>query len=207
MDEGRPVLAKTKNSRERLLQWFDDWLKSQDMTIESLLDPKTVDVETVNIVLERYGRALYHAGRPYGHHSETVNAVGSKRPSLRRMLQGAWNPAFTWLREEPPVHHVALPWQVLASMISVAAAYLWGWNRTAGVLALSWGALTRIGEVLKAQQRHLVLPRDLAYTISMPSFRLRNPRRDSGRRDIKLPVSINRSYYRYSREFFPRPSR
>ena len=174
LDEGRPVLAKTKNSREKLLQWFDDWLKSQDMTIGALLDPKTADVETVNIVLERYGRALYHAGRPYGHYSETVNAVGSKRPNLRRMLQGAWNLAFTWLREEPPIHHVALPWQVLASMISVA--YIWGWNRTAGVLALSWGALTRIGEVMKAQRRHLVLPRDLAYTIKYVVLQIEEPK-------------------------------
>ena len=174
LDEGRPVLAKTKDSREKLLRWFDDWLRSQDMTLEALLDPKTLDVETVNLVLEKYGRALYSGGRPYGHYSETINAVGSKRPSLRRVLQGAWNLAFTWLREEPPVHHVALPWQVLASLISVA--YLWGWNRTAGVLALSWGALTRIGEVLKAQRRHLVLPRDLAYTIRYALLQIEEPK-------------------------------
>ena len=174
LDEGRPVLPKTKDSREKLLRWFDDWLQSQDMTLEALLDARTFDVETVNLVLERYGRALYNSGRPYGHYSETINAVGSKRPNLRRMLQGAWNLAFTWLREEPPVHHVALPWQVLASLISVA--YLWGWNRTAGVLALSWGALTRIGEVLKAQRRHLVLPRDLANTISYALLQIEEPK-------------------------------
>lgn len=110
LDEGRPVLARTKDSREKLLKWFDDWLRSQEMTLEDLLDPKSFDVETVNLVLEKYGRALYNGGRPYGHYSETINAVGSKRPNLRRMLQGAWNLAFTWLREEPPVHHVALPW-------------------------------------------------------------------------------------------------
>ena len=168
------MLPKTKDSREKLLRWFDDWLQSQDMTLEALLDARTFDVETVNLVLERYGRALYNSGRPYGHYSETINAVGSKRPNLRRMLQGAWNLAFTWLREEPPVHHVALPWQVLASLISVA--YLWGWNRTAGVLALSWGALTRIGEVLKAQRRHLVLPRDLANTISYALLQIEEPK-------------------------------
>ena len=174
LDEGRPVLAKTKDTREKLLKWFDDWLQSQDMTLETLLDPKSFDVETINIVLERYGRALYNGGRPYGHYSETINAVGSRRPNLRRVLQGAWNLAFTWLREEPPVHHVALPWQILVSLISVA--YLWGWNRTAGVLALSWGALTRIGEVLKARRRHLVLPRDLAYTIQYALLQIEEPK-------------------------------
>ena len=174
LDEGRPVLAKTKDTREKLLKWFDDWLQSQDMTLETLLDPKSFDVETINIVLERYGRALYNGGRPYGHYSETINAVGSRRPNLRRVLQGAWNLAFTWLREEPPVHHVALPWQILVSLISVA--YLWGWNRTGGVLALSWGALTRIGEVLKARRRHLVLPRDLAYTIQYALLQIEEPK-------------------------------
>ena len=120
LDKGRPVLAKTKDTREKLLKWFDDWLQSQGMTLKALLDPKSFDVETINIVLERHGRALYNGGRPYGHYSETINAVGSRRPNLRRVLQGAWNLAFTWLREEPPVHHVALPWQILVSLISVA---------------------------------------------------------------------------------------
>ena len=174
LDEGRPVLGRTKNSRDKLLQTFDGWLQTQGFSLESLLDPKTLDIETINLVLERYGRALYHGGRPYGHYSETVNAIGARRPNLRRMLQGAWNLAFTWLREEPPVHHVALPWQVLAAMISVS--YLWGWNRTAGVLALSWGALTRIGEVLKACRRHLVLPRDLSYTIKYAPLQIEEPK-------------------------------
>lgn len=175
LDEGRPVLGRTKNSRDKLLQTFDEWLQTQGFSLESLLDPKTLDIETINLVLERYGRALYHGGRPYGHYSETVNAIGARRPNLRRMLQGAaWNLAFTWLREEPPVHHVALPWQVLAAMISVS--YLWGWNRTAGVLALSWGALTRIGEVLKACRRHLVLPRDLSYTIKYALLQIEEPK-------------------------------
>lgn len=45
------MLAKTKDTREKLLKWFDDWLQSQGMTLEALLDPKSFDVETINIVL------------------------------------------------------------------------------------------------------------------------------------------------------------
>ena len=174
LDEGRPVLAKTKNTREKLLKWFDDWLQSQGMTLEALLDPKSFDVETINIVLERYGRALYNGGRPYGHYSETINAVGSRRPNLRRVLQGAWNLVFTWLREESPVHHVALPWQNpglpdLGCLLVGVESHCWG-------TSLVVGALTRIGEVLKARRRHLVLPRDLAYTIQYALLQIEEPK-------------------------------
>ena len=174
LEEGRPVLAQTKAAREKLLVAFDDWLKSQGTDLETLLDPKGLDIESINILLERYGRAMYHAGRPYGHYSEVVNAIGARRPSLKRMLQGAWNLAFTWLREEPPVHHVALPWQVLTAILVVA--FTWGWNRVAGVVALSWGGLTRIGEVLKAYRSHLVLPKDLGYTIQYALLQIEEPK-------------------------------
>ena len=55
-----------------------------------------------------FGRELHRNGRPYNHYAETINAVSALRPSLRRVLQGAWDLAFTWLREEPPTHHVAI---------------------------------------------------------------------------------------------------
>lgn len=67
-----------------------------------------------------------------------------------------------WLRNEPPVHHVALPWQALLSLLSTAL--LWGWTRVAGVLALSWGAITRNGEVLNAARQNLILPSDIGET-------------------------------------------
>ena len=78
-----------------------------------------------------------------------MNAVVGKRPSLRRMMQQSWDLAFAWLRQEPPTHHVALPWQALLSMIS--ASLSWGWTKVAGVLALSWGGITRIGEVMQEE--------------------------------------------------------
>lgn len=75
------------------------------------------------------------------------------------MLQPAWDLAYAWLRQEPPVHHIALPWQILLAMLTTSLA--WGWTLVAGVLALSWGGVTRIGEVLAATRRNLVLPSDL----------------------------------------------
>lgn len=54
----------------------------------------------------------------------------------------------TSLRHEPPCHHVALPCQPMVALL--VTSFCWGWVRVAGVIALSWGALTRIGEVLAA---------------------------------------------------------
>ena len=96
-------------------------------------------------------------GFPYYHYAETVNLLSSEFPFLRRLLQPAWDLAFAWQREEPPVHHSALPWQILLAMLAICVT--WGWIDIAGLLALSWG-LARIGEVLAACRADLVLPSD-----------------------------------------------
>lgn len=183
LDDGRPVLGKTKNARQKLLECFDDWLSGFGFSLDELLDPSAIDIESVNLALEKDGRSLYKAGRPYNHYAETINAVSAKRPQLRRVLQGAWDLAYTWLREEPPTHHVALPWQALLCLLSVA--FCWNWPRVAGVIALSWGGIARIGEVLGAQRRHLVLPADLNLS-AIAFYRSKSPRHASRRQDIKV---------------------
>ena len=109
-----------------------------------------------------YGRELYHAGRPYSHYSETINAASSLHPKIRRLLQPAWDVAFSWMRNEPHHHHVAMPWQVLLAMISIAL--YWGWPLFAGCVALSWGGLARAGEIFQAYRHCLFLPSDVRLT-------------------------------------------
>ena len=174
LDDGRPVLDKTKKERARLLEGFSEWLVEIGTNIDELLDPRTLDIEAVNLMLERFGRQLYLSGRPYNHYAETINAVASKRPSIRRVLQGAWDLAYTWLREEPPVHHVALPWPIL--LAAAVTSSLWGWFDVAAILCLSRGGLTRIGEALKAKRKHLVLPRDVGWTSSYILLQIEEPK-------------------------------
>ena len=172
--EGRPVLGKTQNHREKLLAWFGDWLSQNGLSLDQLCDAQACDVDTVNAVVSRYGRELYSAGRPYGHYSETINALNARKPRLKRLMQESWNLAFAWLREEPPVHHVALPWQVLLAMLSVA--FIWGWYSEAGVIALSWGAITRVGEVLNAKRADLILPQDVGFSIDHILLQIQEPK-------------------------------
>ena len=51
-----------------------------------LLERPTFYVEEINAPLVRYGKLLYQSGRPYGHYSETINAMVSKKAILRRQL-------------------------------------------------------------------------------------------------------------------------
>ena len=77
---GRPVLGKTQENRDKLLGVFDEWLGLQGLSLNILLGPGTPDIELINLMLEKYGRELRRAGRPYGHYAETVNGVAARRP-------------------------------------------------------------------------------------------------------------------------------
>ncbi|OLQ11460.1 hypothetical protein AK812_SmicGene4704 [Symbiodinium microadriaticum] len=170
---GRLVEASTQKQRDALWNAFSKWLEDQGISAEALVQPPgSSDVDSVNCILTRYGRELYRAGRPY--YSELINAYSSKVPKLRRLLQPAWDLAFSWKRAEPGRHHTAMPWQVLLGLVTTA--FLWGWPRTAGLLALSWGGLLRIGEALAARRSDLMLPKDVWNTIDFAYLSIREPK-------------------------------
>ena len=179
--------------------------------------PGGLDVEQVTALLQAYGHELYAAGRPYGHFSATINAVTSKWPKLKRVVQQVWGVlsrpagngggasfgtlrmavgriapslhplqvhAFAWLREEPPVHHTAMPWQVLLSIL--ATALCWGWVLEAGVLALAWGGLLRVGESLQQNVKTFLYQEISDSQLIMRSLGLVNTRRASVLRDINV---------------------
>ncbi|CAK9024640.1 unnamed protein product [Durusdinium trenchii] len=174
LPQGRPVLPETQKQRDKLLGYFSDWLRGHGFELEEILMTATPDLETLNTLVERYGRELYRSGRPYGHYSETLNAISGKRPRVRRHLQPAWDLAYAWLRQEPPVHHLALPWQALLALITTS--WTWGWSKVTGVIALSWGGITRIGEVLSACRRDLILPADVEWSINYALLQIAEPK-------------------------------
>ena len=121
-----------------------------------------------------YGKELYTSGRPYSHFSETINAVAAAKPSIRRLLTGAWDVAFWWVKEEPSEHHTACPFQILLALLSTAI--LWGWPLVAGAIALSWGAVCRIGEVMHAIRDDLVLPQDVLFSNMSVYLKVKEPK-------------------------------
>ena len=174
LQEGRPVTKVTNIQRTSFLEQFSKWLLEQGFSLEEMLANHFTAIDEINRQLVRFGRCLYSVGRPYNHYAETINAVASKKPAIRRQLQEAWNLAFAWIRDEPSAHHIAMPWQVLLACLSVCIS--WGWLDVAGMLALTWGALLRVGEFLQATRGELLLPCDTNYTNSFALLSLREPK-------------------------------
>ena len=128
----------------------------------------------MNILLCRYGRLLYQSGKTYNSFAETINAVTTRKPALRRSLQGAWDLGYAWVKAEPSQHHVAMPAQIMCAMVGLAIT--WGWLPMAACLALAWGALLRPGELLGAFRRDLLLPSDLSGTIGFALLSIAEPK-------------------------------
>eukprot|EP00438_Fugacium_kawagutii_P013675 Skav213148 [mRNA] locus=scaffold107:610791:614535:- [translate_table: standard] len=122
LQEGRPVTGVTQQLRKGHLELFERWLWNQGLNLNDLLSDYASRVDEINSLLVKYGRALYAVGRPYNHFAETINSVAARKPVLRRQLQESWNLAFAWIRDEPPAHHIAMPWQVLLAAISVSGS-------------------------------------------------------------------------------------
>ena len=170
----RTVLPVTQTNRDKYLQVFGNWLTDCGIDFYDMLEEPFQWADELNMVMVRFGRELYQSGRPYSHFVETINAITAKKPLTKRLFQIAWNYAFNWVRQEPSVHHVALPFQVLAAMLVVSLT--WGWDKVAGALALMWGSMLRAGEFLSANRRQLLLPRDVRNTVSHALFSIPIPK-------------------------------
>jgi len=133
-----------------------------------------VNAEHVSDTLASYGRALFYAGKPYGRYSETINAVVGRRPHLRRSPISAWDVAFSWVTDEPHVHHPAMPLSVVLAFGGLAL--LWGWPVEASIFLMTWCGVLRIGEVLQALRADLVLPCDAAPGFPGAILQIRQPK-------------------------------
>ena len=171
----RVVLQSTRDKREQLLQAFDVWLvENLRITLDAMLDVRCADPEFISEALVSYGKELYSAGKSYGRFSETINAVTSRRPFLRRQVTAAWDLAFNWSVDEPHEHHSAMPLSILLAIC--ALSLLWGWAREACVFATAWTGVLRVGEITAATRGDLVLPRDAAPGVVCALLKIRQPK-------------------------------
>ena len=171
---GRPVTEATNRARRRFWSEFLLWVEDQQIDFQFMLDYHQQCIDEINILLVKFGRQLYRSGKTYNQYAETLNALGALKPSLRRMLQQAWDLGYSWMRSEPSSHHVAVPIPIILAL--VATALCWGWTRVAGCLALGFSGLLRPGEITGAFRRDLLLPRDVAFTTSFALLSIREPK-------------------------------
>ena len=174
LTSGRPVLPVTKSFRDKLLEQFGVWLQDRGTGLDSLLESSFQFPDRVVDFLIDYGKELYLAGRPYNHFAETINGISAIKPHMRRLVSSAWDLAISWLRAEPGDHHVACPFQILLALLSTCI--LWGWPAVAGMIALSWGAICRAGEVFAALRADLILPRDVLFSSAGVFLRVQEPK-------------------------------
>ena len=85
------------------------------------------------------------------------------------LFEEAWNLAFALVWDELNAHHVAMPWQITTCLIR-------GWLDVAGMFALTWGALLRVGEFRNATRKDFLLPRDTNFTNSFVLLSLKEPK-------------------------------
>ena len=171
----RVVRPATRSNREKLAAAFDSWLlETQGKPLRYFLDASGDVSERVASLLVAYGQALFRGGQPYYKYSETINAVASLKPSIRRSLSYAWDLAFAWLSEEPHCHHKAMPLGILLAVLTTALA--WGWAAEAGIFGMAWAGLLRPGEALSARRSDLILPRDAAPGTRHALVVIRNPK-------------------------------
>ena len=171
----RVVLTQTRDNRKKLLLAFQTWLHDEhDVCWDDLIFSSPPDPEAVCHWLVAYGRELHAAGKSYNKYVETINGIATARPLLRRQMAQAWDLAFAWLQDEPHQHHPALPQSILLSMLSTAL--LWGWPVVAAILSMAWTGVMRIGEVVYATRRDLVLPTDSAPDIDYILVRIKEPK-------------------------------
>lgn len=125
LDDGRPLTAGTKATREELLVHLEAWLNGKGKTFGEVFLSQPPDFDEINRCLTEYGHMLFRLGKPYYKYAETLNGVTSRRPILRRSIGAAWDLAVMWGAMEPTEHHAAMPHQVLLAVLSTCL--LWHW--------------------------------------------------------------------------------
>ena len=171
---GRAVLERTSRNRALVLSLFSSWLAAAGVALDDLLDSNKASAETVNAWVACYGRMLFDSGRPYWHYSELINSITARKPILKRSMQASWDLAFSWMALEPATHHVAMPAVILLSMLTTCLH--WGWLAEAGIFALAWGGLLRIGEATAMTRANLVLPQDVLLSEHYILARIEEPK-------------------------------
>ena len=170
----RVLRQETRNNREKLLFQFRRWVEAEGGDWDAIFGRSPLDPEEVCSWLTNYGRDLHSSGKSYGRYSETINAVGSLRPIIKRQLTAAWDLAYAWLIDEPHQHHPALPQSILVAVISLGL--LWGWPVESSIFGMCWAGLMRIGEILEARRSDVTLPCDAAPGVDYVLIRIREPK-------------------------------
>ena len=141
----------------KALELFEFWLVS--VGVQLGLERVASAPGMLDRALEGFGRFLWSTGRPIYILLHAITALQRATPSLKKRLPCAWQTVSIWEAEEPLQHRTPLPLVVLRAMVALAVHS--GELAWAGVLAIAFFGIGRIGEALGASRSALLLPPDL----------------------------------------------
>lgn len=127
-------------------------------------------------VLKEYGCHLYGEGRSLFVYRHLVVYTQQSFVEAKPYLQCCWDLITKWEIVEPSTHRVPIP-EAVAKAIIACAILCMGWRQFASVVGISFFGISRPGEPLKAERRHLILPSDLLQEDCRTAYvRIENPK-------------------------------
>ena len=163
---------QTIEMRQRFWTSFVQWLETElgEGALQWCLSAPILLVK----VLEAYGFHQFASGSPLYYYRQLVAHVQREFPLTKQFSSIAWAVVSRWELVEPIQHRAPVPEPIVRALGGLALA--WEWPRVAGIIFLSFYSLTRIGEVLRAQRKHLLTPEDLLSERSIMYLRIVNPK-------------------------------
>eukprot|EP00438_Fugacium_kawagutii_P031232 Skav211063 [mRNA] locus=scaffold314:129393:143003:- [translate_table: standard] len=180
--------------QQRVWHKFEVWL--HDHLSESTCSQIFLCPLVAAQVLRMYGVQSYERGEALYELRHLLVYVQRQYPLLKPVLGPAWDIIARWEEIRPVHHRTPLPSLLFRAVFCVAVFK--GWRRWAATLLLGYEGLARIGEVLAALRRDLVLPSDLFEAEHPAAFlRIHKPkskRRGKGRIQhlkVETPAAVH----------------
>ena len=156
----------TQRLQHRVWTSFETWLGATftSTAVEEMFRCPSL----VALVLQKYGVELFVKGAAIYEFRHLLVICQQRMPLIKPAINAAWQLLAKWETIKPVSHRIPLPEVLYKAMISVAV--LWGWHRWAATLTAVFEGIGRIGELLCAARRDLVLPSDSFDTEHMVAF-------------------------------------
>ena len=145
-----PELARHAKALAAFAEWCVLFLRA---TFEQVLD---MGPPGLSKTLARFGQHLYDEGLARFTLPYAILAVVDKKRELRRCMQHAWDVVAAWSLIAPVQSH--LPWPAPLLRACIALALIWGWPRTALLLAVGFLGLRRPVELAALWGDSFVMP-------------------------------------------------
>ena len=109
-------------------------------------------------VAKSYASFLYSSGRSLYQLRHLILTLQREFVETKLYTSVLWDMVSRWELLEPTQHRTPVPKMIFRALVSTAL--LWGWERTAGIIAIAFCGITRPGEPLRALRKHVVFPGD-----------------------------------------------